>query len=483
MYKGSRARGFTLIELLVVIAIIALLSGVILATLVSARQRSRDGQRIANARQLTIALAQYEIANNTFRVANAGYQNTGGGLVSKIDGTNYTNSIVAALKSGGHYTSDKLKDPLYGDDNYYLGMCASTSAYYLYLKVEQAVLQQSSTTIQAGCDGAAASTLGFNYIAAQIGGGTTTVTTTSGYVASAVYTKLGVLPTARAGLACAPANSGLMYCFGGDQGSANIITQIVSYNPTTDTVAIKSATLPGDRAYFACAPNPSTGKIYCFGGINTAWATRYNQILEYDPSSDTIITKSATLPTLRHALSCATNPLTNKIYCFGGYDLSSGYLSQITEYDPATNVLATKSAILPTARYYTSCAGSSTTGKIYCFGGHGTAGYFADVVEYNPSTDTIVTKSAVLPTVRRGMSCVDNPSTDRIYCFGGYDGTNQIADILEYNVALGTITTLSATPLPQGLSAESCALNPNTNKSYCLGGGNAVGAIAKIYEF
>lgn len=48
--------GFTLIELMVVIAIIAILSGIVLASLSSTRAKSRDSKRIGDISQLQLAL-------------------------------------------------------------------------------------------------------------------------------------------------------------------------------------------------------------------------------------------------------------------------------------------------------------------------------------------------------------------------------------------------------------------------------------------
>jgi prepilin-type N-terminal cleavage/methylation domain-containing protein len=57
--KRSTSGGFTLIELLVVIAIIGVLASIVLASLNSARQKSRDARRIADIKQLQLALELY----------------------------------------------------------------------------------------------------------------------------------------------------------------------------------------------------------------------------------------------------------------------------------------------------------------------------------------------------------------------------------------------------------------------------------------
>ena len=62
----THKRGFTLIELLVVIAIIGILSSVVLASLNSARKKGRDARRIADIKQLQLALELYYDANGSY---------------------------------------------------------------------------------------------------------------------------------------------------------------------------------------------------------------------------------------------------------------------------------------------------------------------------------------------------------------------------------------------------------------------------------
>lgn len=56
-------RGFTLIELLVVIAIIGILASIVLASLNTARRKSRDARRIADIKQIQLALELYADAS------------------------------------------------------------------------------------------------------------------------------------------------------------------------------------------------------------------------------------------------------------------------------------------------------------------------------------------------------------------------------------------------------------------------------------
>lgn len=64
-----KEKGFTLVELLVVISIIALLSSIVLASVNTARSRSRDAQRRLAIRQIQTALELYYHQNGSYPIS------------------------------------------------------------------------------------------------------------------------------------------------------------------------------------------------------------------------------------------------------------------------------------------------------------------------------------------------------------------------------------------------------------------------------
>ena len=265
------------------------------------------------------------------------------------------------------------------------------------------------------------------------------------------------LPSGRYNTSAATAPNGKIYVFGGF-GDGNL-DEIVEFDPVTQSVTILEATLPSGRQSTSASTAPN-GKIYVFGGFD---GSRLDEIVEFDPVAQTATKLSVTLPSGRYGTSAATAP-NGKIYVFGGSGDGS-YLDEIVEFDPVTQSVTTLEAILPSTRISTSAA-TAPNGKIYVFGGSGDGSYLDEIVEFDPVTQSVTTLEAILPSTRISTSAATAPN-GKIYVFGGFDGS-RLDEIVEFDPVTQSVTILEAT-LPSGRQSTSASTAPN-GKIYVFGG-------------
>lgn len=133
--KMSKRKGFTLIELLVVIAIIGILASIVLASLNSARKKSRDARRVADVKQIQLALEMYFDSNKSYPLP----------LLS---------ATLPTGCGGSACMSTVPTDPLGGNYSYAaLGSGTSCTSYHLGASIEE-----NNPTLLGGDADAAAGT-------------------------------------------------------------------------------------------------------------------------------------------------------------------------------------------------------------------------------------------------------------------------------------------------------------------------------------
>jgi len=168
------------------------------------------------------------------------------------------------------------------------------------------------------------------------------------------------------------------------------------YDPASNSWITKSASYPDNQVNdMACGVLNVNGAdyIYCVGGSAAGASTATDRVFRYDPITDTIITIDAPWPgAMGTILPGGFSVFNNKLYILGGFDINVGTVDTIWEFTPcppASWVL--KSAHLPTALGYIPTATIGT--HIYTGGGStwdGTALHDSNFsFVYDPVADTI----------------------------------------------------------------------------------------------
>lgn len=246
------------------------------------------------------------------------------------------------------------------------------------------------------------------------------------------------------------------YIFGGSTQSGPL-SEILRYNPTSDTFSTMLTILPDPVCDM---PAIWTGTYaYVFGGYMAPSQTS-DKIVRYDPSTDTITVMNAKLPTYGfpvYSMSAVWDG--NYAYLFGGYGSDD-----ILKYDPTNDQITTTNAHLPTATKWTSAV---WTGQYaYIFGGRHSSGVTNQIVKYDPIADYATPVSATLPENVMATSAVWTGS--HAYIFGGRTIQNIDSNgIFKYNPSDDTCVALEETlPTPR---AETCAVWNNHN-AFIFGG-------------
>jgi prepilin-type N-terminal cleavage/methylation domain-containing protein/prepilin-type processing-associated H-X9-DG protein len=136
-HHSNGVRGFTLIELLVVIAIIAVLISLLLPAVQSAREAARRIQCVNNLKQIGLAFANYEQANQMFplgaMVLGVSPANTSWGTEIGNNGVSWVALSLPYLEQGTVFNAINFSTSISGASGY--GPFAFATAWYTRLNV------------------------------------------------------------------------------------------------------------------------------------------------------------------------------------------------------------------------------------------------------------------------------------------------------------------------------------------------------------
>jgi len=153
--------------------------------------------------------------------------------------------------------------------------------------------------------------------------------------------------------------NGKFYEVGGRSmdGVGNDFTHPFEYDPTSNTWTTKSATYPDNQvSNMACGilTDSGTPYIYCVGGSAGGQITATDRVFRYNPVTDTIESIASPWPGDSDGITLPGGfaVFNNKLYILGGFQINTAMTNTIWEFTPTTNVWVMKNAVLPLARGY-----------------------------------------------------------------------------------------------------------------------------------
>lgn len=208
-------------------------------------------------------------------------------------------------------------------------------------------------------------------------------------------------------------------------------------------------------------------KIFIFGGFT--YDSEQDKVFIYDPIVD-VWTSGTNLSTPR--FFAAATELNGKIYVIGGAKIQNGSsvsLSSVEVYDTQSHSVSSAQN-LPTALRGASAV--SANGKIYVLGGKTSSSFSNLVYEYDPSSNSWSSYSTA-PFAAAYGGAIYSSSTNKIYYFGGLTGqpnssSNYLGKAYSLNLSNGNWESLSNMPFKTSNFAT--LYNPSDGRAYLVGG-------------
>jgi hypothetical protein len=207
--------------------------------------------------------------------------------------------------------------------------------------------------------------------------------------------------------------------------------------------------------------------VYLAGGYSLSAGASQSTLYRFDPSTNAWVAL-APLAGPTTMASAVYYPPTHKIYVFGGENVGTSTVSNLTQiYDIATNSWTT-GAPMPAVRAFMASGYNAANGKIYLAGGYDTGSTTAQATtwEYDPASNTWATKAAMPHATGGAASGIAN---GHLIVAGGRDATSATINLVwDYNIAANTWT--AKTSMPAGVNVPGSAAA--AGKLWVFGAGN-----------
>ena len=268
---------------------------------------------------------------------------------------------------------------------------------------------------------------------------------------------------------------GKIYAIGGQTTTSAGYTNVVErYDPVTDTWA-PVANLNTARSYFGAVVY--NGKIYVMGGAGSSGSL--SSIESYDPATNLWTTLGVTLPVAMCSFTATLEPGTSSVYIVGGYiNAQSSETNTVYLYDISASTVTQKPSLPKIISNHVSLY---SNGKLYIKGGLNSGFTFSQELIYDISSGTTSTRPRS-SMYRRDTAIVQ--INGRAMCIGGiysnyYSGYNYSADITNFNISNNSVTyDDSDHHINTGRSGLDAAyLN---GRVYIIGGRNASSALSTV---
>jgi hypothetical protein len=288
--------------------------------------------------------------------------------------------------------------------------------------------------------------------------------------------------------------NGKFYAMGGRSSdtAGSDFTHPFEYNPNSNTWVTKSATYPDNQVNnMACGVLTQSGTpyIYCIGGSPSGQSAATARVFRYNPVNDTI-------ETLTSADNWPGDPtgmilpggfavVNNKLYILGGFNINVASTSQIWGFDPTAAVGSKWTQFLDTPEgvmYAPTCAINNI---IYLAGASDfQGGAFVDTTSsfgFNPGNNTILHITAIPRATGETRALTFNGKM--LVMGGGRDAPNPSSEVDVYDPNTNTWTVNSPVPAFTTARRNFATDTDGTNRIFLIGGYAPTSPTASMEKF